>query len=546
MASSQTLDHDSPNAAPRFPAAWQWIVLLLVSALTTGYGLGGVALTPDEALVAGLGRFLSESTAWGVPQLAGTSTIDQAPLPVWLAALAIDIGGAEVWVVRATSAAAGIVAVFLTTAIAAGLGGRKLGFLTGLVLATSPAPVLIARSATAEILAVTLVTIAIAAAVAATRSGLQSRRRPWISIILFWTAIGVSSTAAVPGLVPAMALIVALVWTASLPLGRVTRTLLHPVGPAIGILLALAWPILLYVQHQGDAYVESWLTPATALFTGHGAADAAWWASPLAAVEGLAPWSVALIVGLPITLWRAARIEGADARLTLVWILAPLTAAVLVPAQTDLLVHLALPGIAMASAFGLIRLGHWFYAAMTRLKDPGRALGTFGILVFAIFLIAGFIRNEIGLALWSSAVVLGAGFFGLGWSIDKRRPAAALATVVVVASSLWFFAHHLGRPAIDPNDNNRRFLAAAEHAAEGRTLLVAGGRAGAWPLFAIDPAPVPVGNVDTLTEQAAPVLVIAPTDIELPACAEPVSVNFAPTRHAGPVSWGLWRLPAPC
>ena len=242
---------DAPQAAPSHPlplpvpmrqtlAAWHWLALAAVYTVTVFLGLDQAALTDHEILVAGVARQMLETGEWGLLLIGDQPWLEKPPLPHWIAAIAIAIGGAEEWVVRLPFAAAGFGVVAIVAHLTARWYGAPMGFLAGLIQATSVYLIRFARLSEADILLTLMVTAAIACAVhlsaaepPRTRRE-RGRLRPWPW--LFWGLMGAMNLVKGPALGNGIVVSALAVWI----LWRRDWTLLKRLASPVGLVLAAA------------------------------------------------------------------------------------------------------------------------------------------------------------------------------------------------------------------------------------------------------------------------------------------------------------------
>src|SRR4030043_1407466 len=114
------------------------IFLLIAGTLIFLFNLGGRDLwDPDEARYAVVAREMRESGNWILPHLNGTIYAEKPPLYFWLVNLSVFfLGEDSEFANRLPSALAGLITILITFLFGERLFNARVGFLSGLVLAT--------------------------------------------------------------------------------------------------------------------------------------------------------------------------------------------------------------------------------------------------------------------------------------------------------------------------------------------------------------------------------------------------------------------------
>ncbi len=176
---------------------------------------------------------------------SGLMTLDKPPLAFWVQALSVRLFGYHPLSILVPEALMGIVAVGLLFDLVARRFGRIGGFVAGLVLATTPITVAIARHNNPDEL---LVLCSVAALWFATRA-LDTGRPKWLVLsgvcvgLGFETKMGVALLI-VPGIAAAW------MWVAPRGRRRAVRELMA--GGAAMAVVGLAWPLLVTLTPAAD------------------------------------------------------------------------------------------------------------------------------------------------------------------------------------------------------------------------------------------------------------------------------------------------------
>jgi 4-amino-4-deoxy-L-arabinose transferase-like glycosyltransferase len=295
--------------------------LMLLWAVALLPGLGSASrLTYHEALVAQGSREMLARGDWSYPTVGGLPWLEKPPLPWWLAAaLGRWTGGVTETVARLPSAFAALGLVVAVAMLAARHHGRNVGFLAGAIQATTAWTVIRGRLAEADILLACLVTWSILAFDRIRNtSGLIDRRtdagplpQPWRAARwAFFTLLGLSGLVKAVGFGPVLIGLVALtvlVWERD---RNTVRCLWLPAGWALAGVLALAWPVLMAVQHGPEA-IGLWATHIAGRVLrqqGHGPFASEPWPEYLTSILAQAlPWAPLAFLGAWRSLGRAIR-----------------------------------------------------------------------------------------------------------------------------------------------------------------------------------------------------------------------------------------------
>lgn len=134
-------------------------------------GLGSLPLFDvDEAVFAEATREMVETGDWITPQYNGADRFDKPILFYWLMASAFAVFGAGEFGARFWSAAFGVALVMMLAAFGRRRMGSRVGFLSGLIAATSLEVIVLAHSAITDMILITFITGGMLALYAAVQS----------------------------------------------------------------------------------------------------------------------------------------------------------------------------------------------------------------------------------------------------------------------------------------------------------------------------------------------------------------------------------------
>ena len=273
-------------------------VLLLVLALAVAFPFLGSfgLLEPDEGRFAQIGREMAASGDFLVPRLNGIEQFYKPPLVYWVSALGYRIFGVTEWVARLPSALAFAGVLWLTGWMGWRLGGRKVGWMAALILASMVEPYALGRQITLDMSLTFWVTAAVACLVGV-GTGVQGKGVGY----LFFLCMGLGFLAKGP-----MAWVVPLsgaipwVWVARKSGERVILPWRN--GALLTLGLAMSWFVVVCLRYPelwnyflGYELVERFAS------TTHGRSKPWWFFLPILAI-GTVPWT-GFLPGLVRQVW---------------------------------------------------------------------------------------------------------------------------------------------------------------------------------------------------------------------------------------------------
>jgi 4-amino-4-deoxy-L-arabinose transferase-like glycosyltransferase len=176
---------------------------------------------------------------------AGVMTVDKPPLALWVQALSVRAFGMSSWSMLVPQALMGVATVGLAYDLTRRVFGRPAGFVAGLVLVLTPVTVAISRHNNPD----ALVVLCSAAALWFVVRALQDGRTRWL--VSAGVAIGLGfETKMGTALLVLPALAAAYLWVA--PRGRLVAVRQLLTGGAVMAVVALAWPVLVWLTPAGS------------------------------------------------------------------------------------------------------------------------------------------------------------------------------------------------------------------------------------------------------------------------------------------------------
>lgn len=247
-----------PPAHPRPLASWALLALWLA------FSLPWRPLTlPDEGRYAGVAyEMVASGHDWLTPTLFGMPYFHKPPLMYWIGAAAMELFGAHGWLARSAAWLGALVMAAALAWHARREDGIAAARTTLLVLATMPFFFFAAQFANHDMLVAGWITLAVVAA----RAALASAGRAYlVALVAAWAAaaLGLLSKGLIGLVLPALVL---LPWLLVQRRWRDLLRLVHPLGPAVFLLLAAPWLVAMQLRHAGffDYFVGPAIRPGAA------------------------------------------------------------------------------------------------------------------------------------------------------------------------------------------------------------------------------------------------------------------------------------------
>ncbi|MDX1970123.1 MAG: glycosyltransferase family 39 protein, partial [Planctomycetaceae bacterium] len=228
---------------------WRWSyeqALLVAAALLFGVCLGSNrALTDHEALLAGSAKQMVLEGDWLLLRIGDQPWLEKPPLPQWLAAsCALAFGRFHEWTMRLPFACAGVLVVLIITRLMTTLFGREVGLLAGFVQATSVYQVAYARLAESDVILQVFVLGAITVF-----QELETRRDELSAVqqsrlrLAFWILLGCTNLAKGLAFGAVLTLLTCGGWLLLRRDWAAWRRWWSPLGMALALAIAAAWPL---------------------------------------------------------------------------------------------------------------------------------------------------------------------------------------------------------------------------------------------------------------------------------------------------------------
>ena len=244
----ETPPRELPRVKSTSPAVLQLIVVLVAAVIYLAGVISPPALMDDvDAAEALQAKNMLLSGNWITQHLNGTRYLDKAPLKYWITASLYHFLGIHDWVARLPTAFAVICLCWLVVRIGMWAESPKVGFYSGLVLATSIGLFLFTRTIIPDVILTLLITAALWCFVRAIETESTSVR--WAMGMFAAMALAVLTKGFIGLVFPAGIVFVYLLLTTQLR-SRVVRRRLHLVsGILLFLAIAVPWHVLAILQN---------------------------------------------------------------------------------------------------------------------------------------------------------------------------------------------------------------------------------------------------------------------------------------------------------
>ncbi|MFZ2315157.1 MAG: phospholipid carrier-dependent glycosyltransferase [Gammaproteobacteria bacterium] len=262
---------------------------------------------PDEGRYAEIGREMAATGDYITPYLNGIKYFEKPALFYWLGAIAIKLGGLNLWAIRSINAALGILGCLLTYAISRQLYDRFTGLLAALILGTSTLYFVMSHMVSLDL----PVTLFLAASLYAFLSGVQQPPSMKRRLLLWGCGAAAALAVLTKGLIGLVfpGMIIA-AWIACTRQWRLLLKLYLPSTLIVFLLIAAPWHYLVSIRNPEFFYfyfIEQHFLRYTTMDVGH--YQPVWFFLPTL-LAGFFPWIVFLPQSLTLAIRRVFNKSG--------------------------------------------------------------------------------------------------------------------------------------------------------------------------------------------------------------------------------------------
>ena len=399
---------------------------------------------PDEARSALIVRGMLRTGDWITPHVSERVFMDKPAPYFWLAAVGtmltddVELGG------RLVSAAFGAMAVLVTFAFARSVAGNRAGLLAGVVLATGPGPLTVARLYRMDMPLVAMMWAALWWFWRYERPEKRSRgnaRKQWLGF--YALAAGATLMKGPIGLgLPSLVVGVYLLLSGR---PKRIREFLHAPAMALYVLIAAPWYVVISIRHPQYAY-EFFVVQNLVRYAGRAMDDKTFPAIYYVAIilGCMMPWTIYLPGALARTFPRRWKDRARDPAMLFGWLAVLVPLAFFMAGRTRLAVYI-LPVAPPLAAMVAIPAARW---VTSHHPDPLYKVGTVALRVAVVVMalaLGGFELYMRWLDAWIvlpvAAAIVAVAFMTL--SLKHARRGAYFAWAMAgTAAALIFAATH--------------------------------------------------------------------------------------------------------
>ena len=334
-----------------------WLIILATAIVVCCFNLGGArSLTEHEIFVAAGAKQMASDHDWLLPKIGDHFWLEKPPLLHWCVVLSGAIcGGFSEAAVRLPSVIAGLGIVVLMTLLSLRWFGEKIAIFTALIQTTTVYFMTYARLAEAEMLLAFLVVLALFVFVRLQGIGSDPPQSSALLAFSFWVLVGLSNNAKGLGFGPVLILAPCLAFLILKRDRLAWRRMISWSGFAIGVAIALAWPITIASRHPGAG--ELWYAELVKRAFGETQYNQPWWYYLTTVPWQLLPWTLVLLLAVRPSLERARRDSNSPDRFLWCWGMVPIALLSLTQSKHHHYIISCLCAFVPLCAFGLLRLG---------------------------------------------------------------------------------------------------------------------------------------------------------------------------------------------
>ena len=255
-------------------------------------GLGRLPLLePDEGRNAEVGREMLTSGDWITPRYDSLAYLDKPAAYFWMVSASFRALGVSELAARLPSALMGCLTMLLVWFLARRMFGNSVGLWAGIVFATCPLAIVLAREVIFDMTLTFFITLALTAFWLAENAKFSNL---WFDVLMF-AAMGVAiiTKGPVGVLVPLLSI---LVYEVVRSRRRELSRLRWGLGLLVFIAVALPWFVAVSVRHPDFPRYALWTESLKRFATGNAHRGGGWFYYIPVYLGGFAPWSLFLLV----------------------------------------------------------------------------------------------------------------------------------------------------------------------------------------------------------------------------------------------------------
>jgi 4-amino-4-deoxy-L-arabinose transferase-like glycosyltransferase len=462
------------------------------------------ALTAHEALLAGTAKQMVLSGDWLVPRIGDQTWLEKPPLPQWLAAgTAVAWGSFNEWTMRLPFAFAGIIVVLLTVRMMTLLFDSRIGWLSGLVQASSVYMVMYARLAESDMLLLAIVMAAmtlfveVEARSGILQSGASNAGEPPVALsptrspltlaqqnrlrLAFWILVGCANLAKGLAFGSVLICFTCAGWLVLRRDWAAIRRWISPLGILLAAGIALAWPLA--VIFSDPTALELWQRHLFGRAAGTlGYTQPVWYYLTQWPTQ-LLPWLPLMFIAAPQS-WKATfRQAGAD-RFCWWWFLGQMALLSCSSGKHHHYLLYCLPAMSPIMAQGLVLAADWVRNPLRSWKPSTIGLSAVAGLLFCSGILTGNFYPGYRFEGFVLLPLLGLASLVLAWQLQQRQVRLVWGTLTVLVVLGHIYAQTVVMPRVDTSAADKQFLAEVDqHVSDDAILSACGSQEMALHIF---------------------------------------------------------------
>jgi 4-amino-4-deoxy-L-arabinose transferase-like glycosyltransferase len=432
------------------------------------------ALTAHEALLAGTAKQMVLSGDWLVPRIGDQTWLEKPPLPQWLAAsTAVIATDFNEWTMRLPFAFAGLIVVLLTVRLMTLLFDSRIGWLSGVIQASSVYMVMYARLAESDMVLLAFVMAAMTLFFEVetqhevlTQTQLSRRR------LAFWILVGCTNLAKGPLFGSVLICFTCGGWLFLKRDWNAIRRWFSPLGIILAAGIAVAWPIA--VVFSDPTALELWKRHLFGRAAGTLGYTQPFWYYLVQWPTQLMPWTPFLFVAAAGSWKSAYRTAGSD-RFCWWWFLGQMAILSCSSGKHHHYLIYALPAMSPIIAQGLILTADGIRNPLRSLKPSMIWLCGGAALLIIGGVILGVKRPGLRLEGYVLLPLLSLVLVAFAFLLQNRAVRPIWGTLLTVIVLGHIYAQVIVMPRVDTSAADKQFLAEVDQEVGPDAILSACG-----------------------------------------------------------------------